>query len=144
MYRFHPQNVHALKLVQDGAIGEVREVRAHPSVDIMADAAGNVRFDKALGGGSLLDMGCYAVSAARLFLGEPVAAHGLLRRRPQAPASTFRHQPSSNSRTAAPRSSPPPSRASGQGLYQVIGTEVRSTCRAPSSLAWAAASPKGW
>ena len=74
MYRFHPQNVHALKLVREGAVGDVREVRAHLSVDIMADAAGNVRFDKTLGGGSLLDMGCYAVNAARRFLGEPVAA----------------------------------------------------------------------
>jgi len=122
MYRFHPQNVHALKLAEEGAIGEVREMRAHLSVDIMAGADNNVRFDKALGGGSLLDMGCYAVSAARRFLGEPVAA-----------SATFEIDPKSGvdltaaavlefsgGRTALVSSS---FKASGQGFYQVIGTE---------------------
>lgn len=122
MYRFHPQNVHALKLVRDGAIGDVSEVRAHLSVDIMADAAGNVRFDKALGGGSLLDMGCYAVSAARLFLGEPVAAQASFEVDPRTgvdlSASAILEFP--DSRTALISSS---FKASGQGLYQVIGME---------------------
>jgi predicted dehydrogenase len=71
MYRFHPQNVRALELVGGGVIGSVREVRAHLSVDIMqAAASANVRFDKALGGGSLLDMGCYAVNVVRRIFGE--------------------------------------------------------------------------
>jgi xylose dehydrogenase (NAD/NADP) len=122
MYRFHPQNSHALKLVKDGAIGDVREVRAHLSVDIMADAAGNVRFDKKLGGGSLLDMGCYAVSAARLFLGEPVAALASFDVDPKTgvdlAASAILEFP--DGRTALVSSS---FKASGQGFYQVIGTE---------------------
>ncbi|MDQ2632361.1 MAG: Gfo/Idh/MocA family oxidoreductase [Pseudomonadota bacterium] len=122
MYRFHPQNMHALKLARDGAIGEVREVHAHLSVDIMADAAGNVRFDKALGGGSLLDMGCYAVSAARHFLGEPVAA---LARFDVDPASGVDLACSailefSGGRSALISSS---FKAGGQGFYQIIGTQ---------------------
>src|SRR5690606_3845816 len=122
MYRFHPQNLHALTLIEDGAIGEVREVRAHLSVDIMADAAGNVRFDKALGGGSLLDMGCYAVSAARRFLGEPVAA---LARFDVAPVSGVDLACSailefSGGRSALISSS---FKAGGQGFYQIIGTQ---------------------
>ncbi|HEY6632218.1 MAG TPA: Gfo/Idh/MocA family oxidoreductase [Rhizobiaceae bacterium] len=122
MYRFHPQNMHALKLVGDGAIGEVREVRAHLSVDIMADAAGNVRFDKTLGGGSLLDMGCYAVSAARRFLGEPVAALATFdvdaKTGVDVAASAVLEFP--GGRSALVSSS---FRAGGQGFYQVIGTE---------------------
>lgn len=122
MYRFHPQNIHALKLAKNGAIGEVREVRAHLSVDIMADAAGNVRFDKALGGGSLLDMGCYAVSAARRFLGEPTAALAAFDIDPKTgvdiSATAVLEFP--GARAALVSSS---FKASGQGLYQVIGTE---------------------
>jgi predicted dehydrogenase len=122
MYRFHPQNIHAQKLVKDGAIGDVREVRAHLSVDIMADAAGNVRFDKALGGGSLLDMGCYAVSAARRFLGEPVAAQASFdvdaKSGVDLAASAILEF--SGGRSGLVSCS---FKAGGQGFYQVIGTE---------------------
>lgn len=121
MYRFHPQNVHALKLVRDGAIGDIREVRAHLSVDIMANAAGNVRFDKGLGGGSLLDMGCYAVSAARRFLGEPVAAMASFDLDPAGgidlAATAILEFP--DGRVALISSS---FKGSGQGFYQIIGT----------------------
>jgi predicted dehydrogenase len=75
MYRFHPQHRRVLELIQAGAIGEVREVRAHLSVDIMSPVdAANVRFNRELGGGALFDMGCYTISAARMILGgEPKA-----------------------------------------------------------------------
>ncbi len=39
------------------------------------------RWDAGLGGGALLDLGCYCVSAARLVLGEPDDAHGAARLR---------------------------------------------------------------
>jgi D-xylose 1-dehydrogenase (NADP+, D-xylono-1,5-lactone-forming) len=122
MYRFHPQNVHVLNLIRDGAIGEVREVRAHLSVDIMAFAAGNIRFDAALGGGSLLDMGCYAVSAARRAVGaEPIAAAAFFDVDPKsgvdlATAATLEFP---GGRSALVSCS---FRANGQGFYQVIGT----------------------
>ena len=122
MYRFHPQNVYAMKLVKDGAIGDVREVRAHLSVDIMAHAKGNVRFDKQLGGGSLLDMGCYAVNAARSFLGEPVAAQASFDVDPKTGvdlAATAILE-FAGGRTALISCS---FKAGGQGFYQVIGTE---------------------
>ncbi len=71
MYRFHPQHRRVREMIDDGLIGDVVEVRAHLSVDLMnpPDPA-NVRFDKALGGGALLDMGCYGVSICRMVFGE--------------------------------------------------------------------------
>ncbi len=75
MYRFHPQHRRVRELLNSGAIGEVLEARAHLSVDLMSppDPA-NVRFRPELGGGALLDMGCYGVSALRMiFADEPTA-----------------------------------------------------------------------
>jgi predicted dehydrogenase len=75
MYRFHPQHQKALALVDSGVIGDVVEVRAHLSVDIMNPPdPNNIRMKPELGGGTLLDMGCYVISAARmLYRAEPVA-----------------------------------------------------------------------
>ena len=75
MYRFHPQHRRVLALVASGAIGEIVEVRTHLSVDIMNPPdPGNIRLKPKLGGGALLDMGCYMISVARMVYGiEPVA-----------------------------------------------------------------------
>jgi predicted dehydrogenase len=133
MYRFHPQNLHVKRLIADGAIGEIREVRAHLSVDIMEAAdSGNVRFDKALGGGSLLDMGCYAVSIARGVFGEePIAAMGMLDIDPKTGVdlSAAALLEFSGGRTALVSSS---FKAGGQGVYQVIGT--RGTIEVPRAI----------
>jgi D-xylose 1-dehydrogenase (NADP+, D-xylono-1,5-lactone-forming) len=70
MYRFHPQTRRIQELIASGVIGQVREVRAHLSVNIMrALQTGNIRSDRQLGGGALLDMGCYSVSIARMAFG---------------------------------------------------------------------------
>jgi xylose dehydrogenase (NAD/NADP) len=122
MYRFHPQNIHVLKLIREGAIGDVREVRAHLSVDIMARAAGNIRFDATLGGGSLLDMGCYAVNVARCAMGsEPLAAVALSDVDPKAGVdlAVAAALDFPGGRKALVSCS---FKASGQGFYQVIGT----------------------
>lgn len=76
MYRFHPQQGRVRDLIRSGIIGDVLEVHAHLSVDLMSPPdPGNVRFKPELGGGALLDMGCYGVSASRMiFEDEPVAA----------------------------------------------------------------------
>ncbi len=78
MYRFHPQHRRVRELIDSGVIGEVVEVRTHLSVDIMnpPDPA-NIRMKPELGGGALLDMGCYMISVARIvFAAEPVAVRG--------------------------------------------------------------------
>jgi D-xylose 1-dehydrogenase (NADP+, D-xylono-1,5-lactone-forming) len=70
MYRFHPQTRRAQQLIASGAIGQVREVRAHLSVNIMRTLdTSNIRYIDSLGGGALLDMGCYTVNIARMIFG---------------------------------------------------------------------------
>src|SRR6202047_2113800 len=73
MYRFHPQTRRVQELIASGAIGQVREVRAHLSVNIMRTLdTSNIRYRDSLGGGALLDMGCYTVNIARMiFDAEP-------------------------------------------------------------------------
>ena len=68
MYRHHPQTALACRLVRDGAIGSLKQVRAALTVGI---GENDIRRVRALGGGALLDLGCYCVSAARLFGGKP-------------------------------------------------------------------------
>ncbi|MGV9253752.1 Gfo/Idh/MocA family protein [Streptomyces sp. NPDC003697] len=57
-------------LVDDGAIGEVRTVRADFGLEGPFPSAHRLR-NPALGGGALLDLGVYPVSFAQLLLGEP-------------------------------------------------------------------------
>jgi predicted dehydrogenase len=72
MWRHHPQTRRVLELLGEGAIGEVRLIRACFSFALARD--GDVRLDPALDGGSLMDVGCYCVSGARLAAaGEPVS-----------------------------------------------------------------------
>jgi predicted dehydrogenase len=71
MWRHHPQTLRLAALVEEGAIGDLRLVRAafsHP----LYDQPRHVRTRPELAGGSLMDLGCYCVSALRLLAGEPV------------------------------------------------------------------------
>ena len=68
--RFQPATVAARALVDDGAIGEVRQVQADLGVDRPYDPADRL-FDPAQGGGGMLDLGVYVVSFAQYFLGAP-------------------------------------------------------------------------
>jgi predicted dehydrogenase len=72
MWRHHPQTTLARRLVDDGAIGRLALVRAALSVRV---GPGDIRRSAGLGGGALGDLGCYCVSAIRLFAGEPERVH---------------------------------------------------------------------
>jgi D-xylose 1-dehydrogenase (NADP+, D-xylono-1,5-lactone-forming) len=77
MYRHHPQTKRIKQLVDEGAIGELRAMRAAFSFDLLASRdAGDVRLNAELDGGSLMDVGCYCVSGARLLAGEPERVSG--------------------------------------------------------------------
>jgi predicted dehydrogenase len=69
MWRHHPQTAEAARLVRSGAIGELRS--AHAVFSFTLGDGPNVRWDPALEGGALMDVGCYCLSALRLLCGEP-------------------------------------------------------------------------
>jgi len=75
MYRFHPQHQRVRDLLESGVIGDIVEVHAHLSVDLMSSPdCTNIRMKPELGGGALLDMGCYIVNSARMLFGEEPSA----------------------------------------------------------------------
>ena len=73
MYRFHPRSRHIRRLVVEGKIGEPRLIRSafcyHMSARDYQDPS-NARLKPEMGGGALLDVGCYSVSVARWLYGE--------------------------------------------------------------------------
>jgi predicted dehydrogenase len=68
MYRCHPQTARVLELIREGAIGPVRLVQAAFSFRAEWNPSGRL-LNPALGGGGILDIGCYCVSMARLIAG---------------------------------------------------------------------------
>lgn len=68
MFRHHPQHALAKKLVDEGAIGELRYIYAACTASLPPDY---FRRDRALGGGGLLDLGVFTLAAIRLFAGTP-------------------------------------------------------------------------
>ncbi|MFI5335568.1 MAG: Gfo/Idh/MocA family protein [Opitutales bacterium] len=82
MYRCHPQTSRLVELVRAGAIGELRGIEAFFVVQFPFDPAHRA-YNRALGGGGILDLGGYPVSFARLLAG---AAAG----RPFAAPARFR------------------------------------------------------
>jgi D-xylose 1-dehydrogenase (NADP+, D-xylono-1,5-lactone-forming) len=74
MYRHNPQTSRLVELVETGAIGRLRLVRAAFSFPLHDTT--NVRLNAELEGGGLMDVGCYCVSGSRLLAGEPESAYG--------------------------------------------------------------------
>ncbi len=72
MYRFHPQIERLQRLVRDGAVGIPWLVRS--AFTFTVTRTPDIRLDAALGGGGLMDVGCYCINLSRLLLGEPIAA----------------------------------------------------------------------
>jgi predicted dehydrogenase len=77
MYRFHPRNQLIRDMVSLGKIGTVALVRSsfcYPMGKEILTKGNNARLRAEMGGGALLDVGCYTVSVARWFMGmEPTA-----------------------------------------------------------------------
>ncbi len=63
-YVFHPVFRRVLELVAAGAVGEVR--RTEVSLSMPPPERSDPRWDLALAGGSLMDLGCYALHASRM------------------------------------------------------------------------------
>ena len=76
MYRFHPRSRRIKQMVEQGEIGATRLVRAAFCYQMGADVLQTgvtPRLQTEMGGGALLDVGCYGVSVARwLMNAEPM------------------------------------------------------------------------
>ncbi len=71
-YRFHPAFTHVLDRVRSGVVGHIRHVDALFNVHVR-ETPSEFRYDPSLGGGALMDLGCYPVHWARTLIGsEPV------------------------------------------------------------------------
>ncbi|UCC24037.1 MAG: Gfo/Idh/MocA family oxidoreductase [Gemmatimonadales bacterium] len=78
MYRFHPRTERVVEMVREGRVGDVRVIRS--AFTFRLTRPDNIRLDRRLGGGALMDVGCYCVNVSRTLLGaEPVAAQATAR-----------------------------------------------------------------
>jgi dTDP-3,4-didehydro-2,6-dideoxy-alpha-D-glucose 3-reductase len=78
MFLYHSQLTMVNKMVTDGKIGHVHLLRS--SFGFSSLNADDIRFQRELGGGSLLDVGTYTLKAAQYFLGNDLTVtSGLLK-----------------------------------------------------------------
>jgi D-xylose 1-dehydrogenase (NADP+, D-xylono-1,5-lactone-forming) len=75
-YRSQPQTLELQRLLRDGVIGQVRTI--HAAFGYQLRDRSDIRFDPTLGGGALMDLGCYPLSLIRMITGQmPVAMQAL-------------------------------------------------------------------
>jgi D-xylose 1-dehydrogenase (NADP+, D-xylono-1,5-lactone-forming) len=75
MWRHHPQLERARELIAEGTIGALKVIRA--AFSFSGRTTGDIRLQRALEGGGLMDVGCYCISGCRAVAGaEPERAYG--------------------------------------------------------------------
>ena len=70
-YRFHPRTQRVKEMVKDGSIGKpylIRSAFCFNMGDELLQSGDNARLKTEMGGGALMDVGCYGVSLARWIL----------------------------------------------------------------------------
>lgn len=67
MYRYHPRTVRAIEHVRSGSLGPLRTIRS--TFSFVVRRADDIRLDAALGGGALMDVGCYCVNVTLAMAG---------------------------------------------------------------------------
>ncbi|MBE3036728.1 MAG: Gfo/Idh/MocA family oxidoreductase [Candidatus Atribacteria bacterium] len=81
MYRHHPQWQWAKKRVSEGKIGELRTIQSFFSY--YNSDPNNIRNKADIGGGGLMDIGCYCISLSRFIFGaEPRRVCGIIEEDP--------------------------------------------------------------
>lgn len=75
MYRFHPQWIQTKELIDNGTVGKVKNIQTFFSFNNVDPQ--NIRNNADIGGGALMDIGCYCISFPRFILGkEPTRVSG--------------------------------------------------------------------
>ena len=75
MYRTLPQTAQILNVINEGKIGDLRHIDAQFGFQVPHDPE-SLLFANHLGGGGIMDVGCYPMSLARLLAGEPTHIKG--------------------------------------------------------------------
>ena len=77
MYHFHPQHERVKEIIESGEIGEVTYMQAGFTFYLEEERRGsNIRMSEQRGGGSIYDIGSYAIHSLRNILGaEPESVH---------------------------------------------------------------------
>jgi predicted dehydrogenase len=82
MVRTHPQWIGTLELIKSGRIGDPRAIIG--SFSYFNRDPANIRNQPEIGGGALMDIGCYPISLSRFLFGaEPRRVLGLIERDPE-------------------------------------------------------------
>lgn len=75
MYKFHPQWIKVKELVSKGSIGKIKHIQTFFSYN--NTDMNNIRNIAEVGGGALMDIGCYCISFPRFILEkEPISVKG--------------------------------------------------------------------
>ncbi|MEM7133271.1 MAG: Gfo/Idh/MocA family oxidoreductase [Chloroflexota bacterium] len=69
VFLYHPQTLKLRELLDSGIIGELRQSHAHLTFHLERPTD-NIRANKELGGGGLLDAGCYPITFTRFAFGQ--------------------------------------------------------------------------
>lgn len=79
MYRAHPQTTKVVDLVRSGVVGTPKLIRTSFCFRVR-NWQNNIRFNRELQGGALMDVGCYCVNFSNLIAGRPPnAVHAVAR-----------------------------------------------------------------
>jgi predicted dehydrogenase len=70
-FRFHRQLGFIKNQVEEGHLGEIKLLRSSFGFPSFEDKD-NIRYQKAIGGGALLDAGAYTIKVSQIFLGEEI------------------------------------------------------------------------
>ena len=68
MYRFQPFVIELKRMLDDGIIGDIKEINANFAFDV-TDRPNNLRLNAEMDGGALNDIGCYTVNISRYLMG---------------------------------------------------------------------------
>jgi len=74
-FRFHKQLKFIQGVIEQGKLGEIKLLRSSFGFPPFVDND-NIRYQKAIGGGALLDTGAYTIKIAQIFLGSEIYIEG--------------------------------------------------------------------
>ena len=82
VFLYHAKSLKLRQMLSDGAIGELVQMTASFTFPLQRPTD-NIRMNRELGGGNLMDVGCYPIAYARFVFGEePVAVQAACRMDP--------------------------------------------------------------